>query len=108
MPGTLSKLIYIWNILRADRSGRGQKVLSLIRLYQNRVLVDQLHYNLEVHNVYIQKSINLPIEKYNVRMVSEMILAFNCQLRWPDYYLQTHPDKTCYDDAKYPISFILT
>ena len=34
---------------------------------------DQLHYNLNVHG--------LSVDKYTVIMVSEMILVFNCQLR---------------------------
>ena len=35
--------------------------------------------------VYVQKSINFPIEKYTVRMATyEMFLVFNWQLRWFD------------------------
>ena len=52
---------------------KGFELTYVIILCQYSVPVDRLYYNLNVHG--------LPIEKYTVRVVSEMILVFNCQLR---------------------------
>ena len=51
--------------------------------------------------VYMEKYFYLPLEKYTERMVSEMILAFNCLLRW---FVNKSP---CWPPLKYNVAKIV-
>ena len=101
---------------------------STIKLYWHNLIRFKTLWPLQVNLLgqKIQKSIILPIEKYTVRMVSEMILTYNCQLRWLDkasccpplkdnvtvrvysymYFIMNYCVLICYDNMSGIIEFV--
>ena len=77
-------LYYTQGIVRANWPGRGQKILNLIRLCQYSVPVYRLHYNFFKMSMCTYKN-NFQFAYRKIFCKNgEMILVFNCQLRWFD------------------------